>query len=215
MLLSIGQFCDSGFTATFTATHLTIYRDNTIFLQGQRNTSTGMWYIDLENQQKLARPAASPSKTIPAPEANNVYEINNKRDIITYLHKACFSPVPSTWIKAIDAGFFATWPGLTSQLVRHHLQKSEATIKGHLRTARANQRSTKPKVTTPPNIPQMTTPRPNPRRSDNRNVTSKLSTLAAKYTATRPGASPMLPAKAANTSWSSMMLIPTPSSPSL
>jgi hypothetical protein len=158
VLLSIGQFCDSGFTATFTATHLTIYRDNTIFLQGQRNTSTGMWYIDLENQQKLARPAASPSKTIPAPEANNVYEINNKRDIITYLHKACFSPVPSTWIKAIDAGFFATWPGLTSQLVRHHLQKSEATIKGHLRTARANQRSTKPKVTTPPNIPQMTTP---------------------------------------------------------
>ena len=52
--------------------------------------------------------------------------------ITTYLHCACFSPAPSTWTTAIDAGFFSTWPGLTSQLVRQNLPKSVATAKGHL-----------------------------------------------------------------------------------
>jgi hypothetical protein len=35
-----------------------------------------------------------------------------------------------------------TWPGLTSQAVRKHLPKSEATVKGHLHTIRKGIRST-------------------------------------------------------------------------
>ena len=65
------------------------------------------------------------------------------RDLVTYLHRACFSPVTRTWTKAIDAGFFSTWPGLTSDLVRKHLPKSLATAKGHLKQDRKNVRSTK------------------------------------------------------------------------
>ena len=66
-----------------------------------------------------------------------------KRDIVTYLHRAYLSPVPSTCIKEIDTRFLRTWPGLTSKLVRAHLPKSLATAKGHLRTARTNQGSTR------------------------------------------------------------------------
>jgi hypothetical protein len=64
-------------------------------------------------------------------------------DLVQYFHRACFSPVIKTWTQAIDAGFFATWPRLTSALVRKHLPKSVATAKGHLRQDRKNVRSTK------------------------------------------------------------------------
>ena len=47
ILLSIGQFCDAGMTATFTEEILYIYKDNYIVLQGERSTISGMWYIDL------------------------------------------------------------------------------------------------------------------------------------------------------------------------
>ena len=148
VLLSIGQFCDIGFTATFTKTALQIYLGDTIYLHGTRSSSTGLWNIDLHNQRN------QPTRT-PTAEANNLYELGTKWDIATYLHKACFSPVPSTWLKAIDAGFFATWPGLTRELIQKHLLKSESTAKGHMRTAHVNQRSTKPKAA--PSTPLMTT----------------------------------------------------------
>ena len=68
---------------------------------------------------------------------------NTLKDLVVYLHQATFSPVPSTWIAAIDAGFFSTWPGLTSDLVRKHLPKSLSTAKGHMQKTKMNIRSTK------------------------------------------------------------------------
>ena len=59
-----------------------------------------------------------------------------KADLVQYLYQCAFSPVVHTWTKAIDAGFFDTWPGLTSEMVRKHLPKSLATAKGHLKQDR-------------------------------------------------------------------------------
>ena len=64
-----------------------------------------------------------------------------------YLHAAAFSPVPTTWIKAIQKGFFTSWPGLTAKVVGRYLPKSIATNKGHLDQTRKNVRSTQPKET--------------------------------------------------------------------
>jgi hypothetical protein len=82
---------------------------------------------------------------------SNVYEINKVQDAIQYPHAAAGSPVPSTFIKSIEAGNFVTWPTLTAQHVRKYLENSEATLKGHLNKIRKNVRSTRPKkkVTTP------------------------------------------------------------------
>jgi hypothetical protein len=44
---------------------------------------------------------------------------------------------PPAWIKAIDNGHFATWPGLTADLDRKHLQ-STATVKGYINQQRKN-----------------------------------------------------------------------------
>jgi hypothetical protein len=66
-----------------------------------------------------------------------------KKDLINYLHAACFSPVKSTWIKAIKNGNFSSWPGLNEQNVEKFLSKSTSTAKGHLNQQRQNSRTTK------------------------------------------------------------------------
>ena len=130
--------------ASFTSTSLFIHQNGTVHLQGTRHLPNGMWTVDLANQQPHPLTASIRQQIFPtSSQANSVYELTKKKDIINFLHKAAFSPVPSTWIKAIDSGFFSTWPGLTSKLVRQHLDSSVATAKGHMRTSRKNLRSTK------------------------------------------------------------------------
>jgi hypothetical protein len=138
-LISIGQFCDNGNEARFTQHHVTIQNDDAIVLTGTRDAN-GLWVLNLKNDTTIA-----PTNTTNQHAANNVHEHRSQKDIVKYLHQACCSPVPSTWIKAIDAGHFATWPDLTSNLLRKHLPKSIATTKGHLRQERQGLRSTQPK----------------------------------------------------------------------
>jgi hypothetical protein len=66
-----------------------------------------------------------------------------KIDLATYLHAACCSPVPSTFIKAIKNNHFTTWPGLDVELITKHLVPTLATTKGHLHQERQNLQSTK------------------------------------------------------------------------
>ena len=79
--------------------------DSNLSLQGHRDPMSKMWTVGISD----------PAYTITThvqhtcPMANNVYEHNNKRNIVNYLHKAAFSPVKLTWIQAIQAGFYSTW----------------------------------------------------------------------------------------------------------
>ena len=59
--------------------------------------------------------------------------------------------VPDTWMKTIDSGFFSTWPELTYQLVRKHIEKDRniETDKGNLRSTRKNILPTKVKESDP------------------------------------------------------------------
>jgi hypothetical protein len=78
-------------------------------------------------------------------QCNHAHGNSNQKDLINYLHAACFSPVKSTWITAIKNGHFASWPGLTEHAVEKHLSKSTSTTKGHLNQHRQHARSTKVK----------------------------------------------------------------------
>jgi hypothetical protein len=130
--------------ARFTKRDVTILDGENVILQGQRDPVTGLWQIALKQPAGDSNP---PSQLL-RHTANSVYELTKQRDIVRYLHQAACNPVPSTWIPAIDAGFFATWPGLTTTLVRKHLPKSLATLQGHLRQEQQGKRSTQPKFTT-------------------------------------------------------------------
>jgi hypothetical protein len=113
-LISIGQFCDNGFEARFTKQHVRIIDNhNTTILQGNRDPTSGLWSLNLHSPLAPITPAPKDPDHL----SNNVHELTTKRDIVKYLHQACGSPVQSTWVKAIEAGYFTTWPGLTPALV--------------------------------------------------------------------------------------------------
>ena len=92
--------------------------------------------------------------------ANNIQisTLDTKQNLAIWYHRICFCPVVTTWIKAIDAGFFSTWPGLTSKLIKKHLPPSVNTALGHLRHQYQNTRSTRivEAPLPPPNLQQKT-----------------------------------------------------------
>jgi hypothetical protein len=48
-----------------------------------------------------------------APAALNAHDLPSVLALVHYLHAAAGFPVKSTWLAAIKAGNFASWPGLT------------------------------------------------------------------------------------------------------
>jgi hypothetical protein len=66
--------------------------------------------------------------------------------LVHYLHAAAGFPVKSTWLAAIKAGNYASWPGLTYANASKYCPSSDETIKGHLSQVRQGIRSTKPKA---------------------------------------------------------------------
>ena len=116
-------------------TMCTSNKKNKTLLTGTCNLHTRLWNLPLTRQLV---PKQGPSAT-----ANTVVQASDISDLIQCLHAACFSPSPSTWIKAVNNNFFTTWPGLTAQHIQKHLPKSPATTKGHLDQTRQGIQSTK------------------------------------------------------------------------
>jgi hypothetical protein len=138
-LLSCGKMCDAGCTVLFDNGQAQVIDGNVsvqgrIIMHGQRDLSTGLLTVPLDT-----------NNTKQNESINSVYEISKVYNTIQYLHAAAGSPVPSTFVKAIKAGNFTTWPTLTPEHVNKYLEKSEATVKGHFNQTRKNVRSTKPK----------------------------------------------------------------------
>ncbi|KAL7503489.1 hypothetical protein ACHAXN_001275 [Cyclotella atomus] len=85
---------------------------------------------------------------------NSVYELPNTEQVIAWYHAAAGYPTKASWTKAIDAGFYATWPMLTCKAVRKHFPESDETAKGHMRRVKSGVRSTKAQIEEPIEIQQ-------------------------------------------------------------
>jgi hypothetical protein len=115
-LISVGQLCDSGYDVTFTQEQVTVSRDGKCVMYGSRDPRSRLWRVDLKKKFE--------TKNV---QCNHAHDNSNQKDLINYLHAACFSPVKSTWIAAIKNGHFTLWPGLTEHAVEKHLSKSAET----------------------------------------------------------------------------------------
>jgi hypothetical protein len=82
-------------------------KDRECVMSGLRNPQSRLRRVKLKEDAKPACKA----------ECNHAHENSNQKELINYLHAACFSPVKSTWIKAIKNGHFTSWPGLMEQSV--------------------------------------------------------------------------------------------------
>jgi hypothetical protein len=139
-LISVGKLCDNGYSVTFTHDQVTVTKNKECAMRGSRDPKLRLWRVDLK--QKLEKREI---------QCNHAHGNNNQKDLINYLHAACFSPVKSTWITAIKNRNFLSWPGLTEHAEEKYLSKSTATTKGHLNQQRQNARTTQIKSVNPSN----------------------------------------------------------------
>ena len=66
-----------------------------------------------------------------------IHKNTTKIELAQFLHAACFSPAPSTFIAAINKGNFISWPGLTNNLIAK-MPPSQNTAMGHLNQEKTN-----------------------------------------------------------------------------
>jgi hypothetical protein len=93
-------------------------------------------------------------------QANNAYDQPPISQTVKYDHAAAGFPVADTWIKAIKAGNYITWPTITPSTVQRHFPESDKTQKGHMKKQRQQVRSTRvlaetTDVTNVPALPKM------------------------------------------------------------
>ena len=128
-------------------------KDNkNILLKGWRDTTGAkLWRFSLRPEDN---PVSSIHPTTPTtPAALNAHDLPSVGALVHYLHAAAGLPVKSTWLAAIKAVNFSTWPGLTYTNASRYCPNSEETTKGHLTQAKQGIRSTNtgpPTLATPP-----------------------------------------------------------------
>ena len=134
-LLSVGQLCDAGCTATITRDKIEVTHDNTTILTGTRSDDTTLWHMDF--------PSEVEPETIFPYYANAAVGMSTTADMVKFMHAAFFSPTLSTLEKALQKGYIKNIPGFTATTLKKHPPQSAAMIKGHLDQSRQNVRSTK------------------------------------------------------------------------
>ena len=91
-------------------------------MQGDKDQCNQLWYFNNDNQQKPL-----------TQYANSIKITGTRKQLALFYHRAAFSPVKSTFLKAIQNGAFKSWPGLTTDLIKKHLPDQPATALGHMK----------------------------------------------------------------------------------
>ena len=171
-LISVGKFADAGYLTVFDEEEVNIYdglktkieiKDEAI-IRGWRDPETGLYRIPLKSKTDnwntdtiLLNKEGSKKITMNIPKAseeiNNVYELPSTEKAIRFLHAAAGFPTKLTWLKAIRAGNYESWPMITVKNVNKYFPESKETQKGHMRQTREGVRSKKIKESNEENVP--------------------------------------------------------------
>ena len=141
-LISVNTMAENGYLTIFQPWDggVTIHKEGTLkittseppVLQGCKKKGTALWTVSVPQTTKKKQE-----------EIANVYNLPSIVQMIKYHHASAGYPVEDTWIKAINAGNYTTWPGLTAEAVRKHFPESDETQKGHMKRQRQGVRSTR------------------------------------------------------------------------
>jgi hypothetical protein len=140
-LLSVNKMAENGYTTIFRPGNegVTFHKKGTLtittteppVLQGCKRIGENLWTLSVPMMKSKRE------------EAANVYNLPSIPQTIRYLHAAAGYPTEDSWIKAIKAGNYISWPGLTEKAVRKYFPESDETQKGHMKRQRQGVRSTK------------------------------------------------------------------------
>jgi hypothetical protein len=84
-LISVGGLCDNRCSVTFTQDQVIVSRDGKCVVYGSRDPRSRLWRVDLKKRFETNQV-----------QCNHAHDNSNQKDLINYLHAACFSPVKST-----------------------------------------------------------------------------------------------------------------------
>ena len=165
-LISVPQLCDSNMTVHFTKSKVTVVNDTgKTVLEGNRDPVQNLYMVPISDTVPIkVRQSENSNQPVTSPTAQTAagaYEIRAMPALIAYLHAASGYPPKETWLRAIEANYYTSFPVLTVKRVRKYLIEPEVTTLGHLKMIRKNVRSTKVKpdpVKEEP-LPQPTRPR--------------------------------------------------------
>lgn len=128
----MNKMSEEGYTMIFHpgTKGVTIHKEGTLnittseppVLKGRHSNTAQLWMIPAMTDRE-------DDKT----EINNMYSLSLIPHMIRYLHVAAGYPVKETWIKAIKAGNYIRWPGLTKTAVKKHFLESDKTQQGHMK----------------------------------------------------------------------------------
>ena len=134
-LISLGQLCDAGCTATIDKNTLDVSYNDKIVMTGHRNDTTNLWQLDY--------PETIQKENIFPHYAHAAAGTSTTEKLVSFMHAALFSPTIDTLYKALTKGYITNMPGLTATTLRKHPPASIPMIKGHLDQKRKNIQSTK------------------------------------------------------------------------
>ena len=154
-LISVGKFADAGYLTVFDEEEVNIYDglktkieiNSKPIIKGWRDPETGLYRIPLKTKIEnwntdtiLLNKERSKKIQMNIPKAseeiNNVYELPSTEKAIRFLHAAAGFPPKVTWLKAIRAGNYDSWPMISIRNVNKYFPESNEMQKGHMRQTR-------------------------------------------------------------------------------
>ena len=132
-LIGVGPLCDADCTVIFTPAAVVV-RDSRgipVLTGWHENSVPPLWRIALQpDKEHLPKMPNTAHRT--TLEAYSAYDLPSVEALIRYFHAASGYPVRSTWLTAISAGNYLSWPGLTLANATKYCPSDTATIMGHL-----------------------------------------------------------------------------------
>jgi hypothetical protein len=137
-LAGLSPLCNSaGCTITLTSTAIIVSKDEEILWQGSKSVTDPLWHLDFADLKcRDCIPEASG-------EACQSIRLDTNAEYVKFVH-AVFGSCPiSTFLNAMDKGWFGNLPRLTALMIRQNPPVVRATAMGYLDQSRQGQRSTR------------------------------------------------------------------------
>ena len=130
-LVSTSKVADAGYISVFDDEEVNVYDARTTkittssepVMTGWRDKETGLWRVPLKQQinninEDTVLLTEEETNAIITEIASNVYDLPSVSKVIRYLHACAGFPTKATWLKAIKAKYYASWPMLTERNVK-------------------------------------------------------------------------------------------------
>ena len=114
-LVEVGPLCDADCTVNFTR-EAVIVRDKqgtSVLKDWREATGSRIWRIYLQPGESNL-PSMPTDENMATLAAYSAYELPRVAALIKYFHAAAGYPVRYTWLRAIGAGNYSSWIGLTA-----------------------------------------------------------------------------------------------------